>query len=75
MWLRAHKVKDRESVAKSLECVNEKNCFWRGENASRGLLRFKQMEGYSRAGWSSCESDKVKNSEGALWVKTCRFYP
>lgn len=41
MRLRAHKVKVRESVAKSLECVNEKNCIWRGENASMGLLRFK----------------------------------
>lgn len=38
MRLRVHKLKARESVAKSLECVNEKNCTWRGENASRGPL-------------------------------------
>lgn len=75
MELRAHKVKTRESVAKSQECVNEKNCIWRGENASRGLLRFKQMEGYSRAVWSSGESEKAKNTKRSLWVKTCRFYP
>ncbi len=67
--LRAHKVKTRESVAKSLECVNEKNCIWRGENASRGLLRFKQMEGYSRAGWSFGELHKTKNPKGYLMGK------
>ncbi len=74
MRLRAHTMKDRESVAKSPECVNEKNCIWRGENASRGLLRFKQMEGYSRAGWSACKLGK-KNCKGLPWVKTYRFYP
>ncbi len=52
MSARARLMKVGESVAKSRKSVNEKKRDWREEMRTRPL-RILQMEGYSRARWTS----------------------